>query len=71
MNKDTSENKKVSEVQFLASLLNNHCAGSTTTGDKFGGILISYDDAAIIVSGRRGTKTFIKRVAIASIYEVG
>ena len=70
MNVDTSKNKKVLLNHYLELLLNNRCARMTSTGESFGSVLLSYDGASIIVGGKRGARTLVKRSAITSIYEV-
>jgi hypothetical protein len=71
MNKEMFENKKMSEDSFLVSLLDKRCAGTIGSGDRsFGGTLLSFDDTALIVIGKRGARTLVKRAAITSLFEV-
>jgi hypothetical protein len=71
MNNQSSENLRISEDQFLASLMNKRCAGTLLSGERFGGLLLSYDGDSLIVRGGRGGDVLVRRAAIANIYALG
>lgn len=51
-------------------LLNKKIGGSLTNGQRFGGLLVSFNDKNVVVEGGRSNRVLLRRDAIVQVYEV-
>lgn len=65
-----NQNNTNTDDNFYHELLNRKIGGSLSNGQRFGGLLVSFNDQNIVVEGGRSNRVLLRRDAIVQVYEV-
>lgn len=55
---------------FYYELLNKKIGGSLANGQRFGGLMVSFNDQNVVLEGGRSNRILLRRDSIIQLYEV-
>lgn len=65
-----NQNNTTIDDSFYYELLNKKIGGSLVNGQRFGGLMVSFNDQNIVVEGGRSNRILLRRDSIIQLYEV-